>query len=64
MTDVRELLDREEIRVVLMRYLQGIDRRRPELVRACFHADAHLDYPPVYAGGVDGFLVGNITLSD
>lgn len=40
---------------VQKRYCRGVDRRDFAMVRACFHADAALDYGE-YEGGVDGFL--------
>ena len=37
---VRELLDRQAIADVVLRYCRGIDRLDLELVRDCYHADA------------------------
>lgn len=54
--DIAELIAREEIRDVLMRYYRGIDRTDWELVRDCFHPDATCDYATFYAGDVDGFM--------
>lgn len=45
----------EEIRQVLHRYARGCDRIDLELVRSCFHPDAHDDHG-AYKGGVDAFI--------
>jgi hypothetical protein len=50
-----ELVAREEIRDVLFRYTRGIDRLDLDLVRSCYHADAH-DNHGAFRGDVDGFL--------
>ena len=50
-----ELVAREEIRDVLFRYTRGIDRLDLDLVRSCYHADAHDDHG-AFRGDVDGFL--------
>jgi hypothetical protein len=51
---IRELLDRQEIRDVLMRYCRGIDRLDMDLVKSCYHPDAYDDHG-TYKGDVDGF---------
>ena len=38
--EVRELLDRQQIYQVLMRYCRGIDRADPELLRSVYHEGA------------------------
>jgi len=50
-----ELAAREEIRDVLFRYTRGIDRLDLDLVRSCYHADAHDDHG-AFRGDVNGFL--------
>ena len=50
-----ELLAEAQIRDVQRRYCRGVDRLDFEMVRACFHPDAELDYGH-YQGGVDGFI--------
>jgi ketosteroid isomerase-like protein len=50
-----ELVAREEIRDVLFRYTRGIDRLDLDLVRSCYHVDAHDDHG-AFRGDVDGFL--------
>jgi hypothetical protein len=42
--EFRALLDRAQIHDALMRYSRGVDRGDGELVVACFHPDATLDY--------------------
>lgn len=54
--DVETLLARAEIHDTLMRYLRGVDRKKPELMRAAFHDDATVDYTPFYEGDLDGFI--------
>jgi hypothetical protein len=58
---IDELLAREEIREVLLRYTRGIDRLDLDLVRSCYHPDARDDHG-AYRGDVDGFLawVGDV----
>ena len=41
---IRRLLDEQEIRAVLMRLARGTDRRDPELIRSCYHADGFDDH--------------------
>jgi hypothetical protein len=48
------LLDKQEIREVMLRYCRGIDRRDMELVRAAFHADAYDDHGP-FQGNAEDF---------
>src|ERR1700686_1033722 len=50
-----ELVAREEIRDDLFRYTRGIDRMDVDLVRSCYHPDAHDDHG-AYRGDLDGFL--------
>jgi hypothetical protein len=40
---------------VVLRYCRGVDRMDRELVRACFHDDAHDDHGS-FVGGVDDLL--------
>src|ERR1035437_7390936 len=52
---IEELSAREEIRDVLVRYTRRIDRFDLDLVRSCYHPDAHDDHG-AYRGNVEGFL--------
>jgi hypothetical protein len=56
-----ELVAREEIRDVLLRYARGIDRLDLDLVRSCYHDDAHDDHG-AFRGDLEGFLawVGDV----
>ncbi len=56
-----ELVAREEIRDVLFRYARGIDRLDVDLVRSCYHDDAHDDHG-AFRGDLEGFLawVGDV----
>src|SRR5215469_5858651 len=48
---LRELLDKQEIHEVLMRYCRGIDRADKELIAATFHPDALDDHGTFTARG-------------
>lgn len=50
-----DLLDEQSIRKVVLRYCRGIDRLDRELVRGCYHDDAH-DEHGSFSGNVDQFL--------
>ena len=39
---LQRVLDETEIRNLYFRYARGVDRLDPELLRSCFHADAHI----------------------
>ncbi|TVV76624.1 nuclear transport factor 2 family protein [Sphingomonas solaris] len=52
---LRELVDRQEIWEVLLRYGRGVDRLDRELLRSCYHDDA-IDDHHVFAGSPDGFI--------
>ncbi|MEM8745553.1 MAG: nuclear transport factor 2 family protein [Actinomycetota bacterium] len=54
-TRVQELLDRQAIGDVLVRYARGIDRLDMELVRSCYHSDAR-DSHGSFSGTVDEFI--------
>ena len=43
-TQLRELVDREEIRDLMARYYQAVDRRDFDAVDACFTEDAVVDF--------------------
>ena len=55
MTDASELVDREAIRDVVLRYCRGIDRLDRDLVRSCYHADA-VDVHGSFSGTIDEYL--------
>jgi hypothetical protein len=42
--EVQQLVDRQAIADVVLRYCRGIDRLDLELVRSCYHADATDDH--------------------
>jgi len=52
---LQAMMDRDEIRQVIYRYCRGIDRRRSDIVRDCYHPDATDDHGE-YRGGIDGFV--------
>ena len=49
----RALLDRIELRDLVMRYCRGIDRRDFALVRACYHDNAIDDHGSMFCGSAD-----------
>lgn len=52
---VQEMLDKQEIHEVLMRYCRGIDRCDEELVRSAYHPDA-MDEHGEFNGKVEDFI--------
>ena len=52
---LQRLIDREEIRDLVLRYARGVDRWDWDAVRALYHGDA-IDDHMEYKGGVDGFI--------
>lgn len=53
--NIDDVVARERIRDVVLRYARGVDRRDYDLVRSCYHPDATDDHGP-YKGDVDGFI--------
>ena len=53
--ELRELLDKQSIHEVILRYCRGIDRNDVDLVRSCFHADAS-DTHGSFDGTIDEFI--------
>lgn len=52
---LRELVDRQEIWDVLLRYSRGLDRLDREMIRSCYHDDA-VDDHHIYVGRPDDFI--------
>jgi hypothetical protein len=52
---VDDLLARQEITDLVGRYMRGLDRLDPELLRSTFHDDATTDYG-FFQGGPDAFV--------
>jgi|SRR5699024_668074 len=52
---IERLRAEDEIKNVLRQYCRGVDRRDFELVRSCYHPDAH-DSHGAYNGGIDGLI--------
>ena len=52
---VQELLDKQAVHEVVLRYCRGIDRMDPELVRDCYHPDA-TDEHGTFVGSRDEFV--------
>lgn len=49
------LVNKDEIKDVIMRYARGTDRKDWDLVRSCYHDDAYDDHGP-YQGDADGLI--------
>lgn len=54
--NVDELLDKQAIHEVVLRYCRGIDRRDRSLVRDCYWPDATDDHAGAFVGSRDQFL--------
>ena len=52
---IDDLLARQEIADLILRYARGIDRLDFDLVRSCYHPDAYDDHGS-FQGDVDGFV--------
>ena len=52
---VEDLLAKEEIREVILRYARGVDRLDFDLVSACYHPDAYDDHG-TFQGNVEDFV--------
>jgi SnoaL-like domain len=52
---LRELIDRQEIWSVLLRYGRGLDRLDRDLIRSCYH-DGAIDDHHAYVGTADDFI--------
>lgn len=52
---IEDLLARQEIADVILRYARGIDRLDLELVRSCYHPDAYDDHG-AFKGPIDEFI--------
>ena len=50
---MREFLDKEEIREVLLRYCRGVDRCDRDMIATCYHPDAVDDHGDWVASGLD-----------
>jgi len=59
---LRALIDKDEIRDVLMRYGRGVDRLDEELLRSCYHPDSHDDHGHCKGNGHDfaAFIVSSL----
>lgn len=54
---IEQLLARQEIADVILRYARGVDRLDMDLVRSCYHPDAYDEHGATrFAGNVDEFI--------
>jgi len=54
--DLQELLDREAIRDVLVRYCRGVDRLDRELIASVYWPGAEDDHGPLFRGTAEQFI--------
>jgi hypothetical protein len=52
---LQELIDRNDIWTVLLKYSRGLDRLDHDLIRSCYHDDA-IDDHHVFVGAPDAFI--------
>lgn len=57
---LQTLLDKEEIRDVLMRYGRGVDRADADLLKSCYHPDATEEHGSTYAGPAHAYIDGAV----
>jgi hypothetical protein len=55
-TELREVLDRQQITQLLYRYCRAVDRVDEELGYTIWHDDGEADYGRVYRGSGRGFI--------
>jgi len=62
MARLRSVVDKQDIRDVLMRFTRGIDRLDEALLRSCFHANSHDDHGHFKGNGREfaAFIVKSI----
>ncbi|MFN8024961.1 MAG: nuclear transport factor 2 family protein [Acidimicrobiia bacterium] len=53
--ELQELLDKQAVHEVVLRYCRGVDRMDRELVRGCYHADA-TDEHGTFVGTPDDYI--------
>jgi ketosteroid isomerase-like protein len=57
---LEQLLSKEEIREVLMRYGRGVDRGDEALLKSCYHDDAIEEHGSTYAGPAHPYIEGAV----
>lgn len=55
-----ELIAKQEIKDVLMRYARGVDRADAALLKSCYHAEAIEEHGSTYAGPAHEYIDGAI----
>lgn len=53
-------LSKLEIQDVMMRYARGVDRADEELLKSCYHEDAHEEHGPAYSGPAHAYIEGAV----
>lgn len=61
---IRELLDKQEIRDVLIRYCRGIDRLDPDLINSVYHPDATDSHGPAPGGDFGKLFIAHMQHCD
>jgi ketosteroid isomerase-like protein len=61
-TDSRleNMMSKQEIQDVLMRYGRGVDRADEELLKSCYHPDAIEEHGSTYAGPAHAYIEGAV----
>jgi ketosteroid isomerase-like protein len=57
---IENLIAKDEIRDVLMRYARGVDRADGGLLKSCYHEDAIEEHGSAYAGPAHAYIDGAI----
>jgi len=57
-TQLRQLIDKQEIYESILRYCRGVDHRDAELIRSAYHPDAHDDHG-TFVGGTEELIRQN-----
>lgn len=52
---IAELLDKQDLLELVQRLSRGVDRADEDLIRSCYHPDAHDDHG-AYKGGPEGLI--------
>ena len=57
---LEQLLAKEDIRDVLMRYGRGVDRADADLLKSCYHVDAIEEHGSTYSGPAHAYIDGAV----
>ena len=57
---LEDMMSRQEIQDVLMRYGRGVDRADEDLLKSCYHSDAIEEHGSTYAGPAHEYIEGAV----